>query len=109
MPEMTMPRKAVAEQLEEFVDRLRDRVVRLFLGENERVGHLEHREREGQQATGDEVGEDERQRDLEHRLERRAAEVLRGLLERLAGLLETGRRRADDVGKAANRVGDDQQ
>jgi hypothetical protein len=83
---------AVAEQLEELVDGLGDRVIGLLLREHERVGDLEHGEGEGQQPAGDEVGHDQRQRDPEHGLERRAAEVLRGLLQGLARLLETRRR-----------------
>lgn len=54
---------AVAEKLKELVDGLGDGKRRLFLRENERVGHLEHRKREGEDSAGQKVRAQEGQGD----------------------------------------------
>jgi len=81
-------RKRLAQQLEEFHDRLGDGIKRLFLREDERVADLEHGKREREQSAGDDVGHDQRQSDFDHGLEGRAAEILGGVLERFARLLK---------------------
>src|ERR1017187_2445077 len=108
-PERARKELAVAEELEELEDRLGYREIDLLLREDDRVAHLEHRERECEQGSRHEVGRDKGQRDLDHRPEGGASEVLRGLLERHARLLEAGGRGAHDVGEPADRVGDDEQ
>src|SRR5580658_1577461 len=79
---------AVAEELEEPEDRLRDREIGHLLRQDDGIADLEHGERECEEGARHEVGRDQRQRDPDHRPERRAAEVFRGLLERHARLLE---------------------
>src|SRR5687768_17265389 len=100
---------SVTEQLEEFHDRFRDGVERLFLGEDERVAHLQHRKGKGQQPARDHVRDNQRQCYLDHGSERRGTEILRGLFQGFAGLLEAGGSGAHDVRQPANRVGDNQQ
>ena len=81
----------------------------MFLGEDEGVTHLQHREGEGEEAAGDEVGGNERERNFDQRFEGRAAEVLGGFFEGFARLLEASNGGAHDVGEAADGVGDDEQ
>src|SRR5688572_30768943 len=100
---------SVTEQLEEFHDRFCDGIERLFLREDERVAHLQHRKGKRQEPARNHVRNDQRQCYLDHGSERRGTEILRGLFQGFAGLLEAGGSGANDVRQPANRVGDNQQ
>ena len=80
----------LAQALEEDVDRLGDREVRLALRQDQRVGHLEHREAEGHDAPGEEASRDERDDDREHAADLPGAEVARGVFECDGRLLQPG-------------------
>ena len=55
------------------------------------------------------IGRDERQRDLPQRPQRRRAEVLRGFLQRHAGLLEPGGDGSDDIREPPHGISDDEE
>ena len=97
---------SIAEQLIEFVNGLRDRIVLLSLCENERVADLEHGKGKCEQGAGQEIRHDEGDGDFHQRSERWAAEVLRRFLKGDTRLLKSRRGGTDDVGEPANAIGD---
>ncbi len=98
---------AVAEEVIEFVDGLGDGEVLLLLRENEAVADFEHGEAEGERPPAMRLAA-MRGRVILRRERKGGQPRFWAASSRVhAGLLEPGGGAADDVGQAANAVGDD--
>lgn len=120
-PTIATPRKAIAQTPSADASfsplpralkseyRRGDWIIGLLGGQNQRIGHFEHREGKRQDTASDDIGRDQGKRDLPQRAQRTGSQTLSRLFQIHAGLLKPGRRRPDHVRQASHCVGDDQQ